>query len=98
MKEIVSTLDCKVTPRRRDGNSTRQIDAAIQIIFNYKVCKVEDHWERGGRREGNEILFRRIVDRLEREHPYLFTENLQSIPEVQVIEYDLDKLTIELTE
>jgi hypothetical protein len=64
----------KLTNDRRDGNSTRIIDHAVQIIFNQKICVVQDHWQNGRHDEANKDLFRRILDRCYREHRYLFNE------------------------
>jgi hypothetical protein len=69
-RAIISTLDhnIKLTHIRRDGDSTRQIDVAIQTIFDGNVCKVEDHWEAGSHREANKNLFNRILKRIRSEH------------------------------
>lgn len=54
-----------VTTRPRDGNTTRQVDAYIQRLFNGDVVEVSDH---GGHRMDRINLIRKIKDRLLREH------------------------------
>lgn len=79
-----------MTYDRRDGNSTRLIDNAIQIIFEGKVCVVKDHHMYGAHREANQHLFRGILKRLASEH------NLNWLIENKGIRIDNDKLHIEL--
>lgn len=57
-----------MSPYRQSGNSTRQIDLAIQIIFRGNVCVVQDHWEGGEHRDANKNLFNRILKRIGQEH------------------------------
>ena len=76
----------KVTGNRRDGNSTRQIDLAIQLLFEGIPILVEDHWMQGTHREANRNLFGRIMDRMRFEH--------QSTP----IFFDKKRLIISLNE
>ena len=68
--EAVSTvsLGVRLTPNRASGNTTRQIDAAIQVLFDGKIIMVRDHFELGENRKINRILFDRILDRLSFEH------------------------------
>lgn len=72
MKEIKTTLDgVLLTDKRADGNTTRQVDAAIQYLFNgYRVKCIF----RSGR-ISDYFLTRMIMNRLNLEHPrigYLF--------------------------
>ncbi len=76
----------EITRYRRDGNTTRLIDNAIQILFRGKVCVCLDHYEMGRNRNANRDLFEKILHRLSSEF------NL-STKEVRV---DINKLEIEL--
>jgi len=87
-KEIKSTLENFVIYNDRCcGNSTRQIDNAIQLLFKGYIVKVEDHYELGNHRKANINLFNRIYDRLHLEHS---NSNL-----IDKIRFNRDKLTIE---
>ena len=76
----------EITGSRRDGNTVRLIDNAIQILFRGKVCICLDHHERGRNRRANQDLFKQILYRLEREF------NLDS----KRVRIDKNKLEIEL--
>lgn len=68
MKQKQTTMDgFEPNYDRRSGNSTRQIDYAIQLLFSGKIVKVVDHASEG-RRRVNQMLFNRIRDRLHFEH------------------------------
>lgn len=65
----ISTLEnVVITNNRRDGNSTRQIDKAIQILFNGDTCIVRDHHEGGTNIDANKKLYEHIIDRFFQEH------------------------------
>lgn len=91
-KLIQNTLDnVEIRNERRCGNSTRQIDRAIDIIFSPgEICEVRDHWQHGTNKESNQDLFYRICRRLEIEH------HLSKMIEDKIIRIDKDKLEIEL--
>lgn len=57
---------------RMCGNTTRQVDAAIQTIFAGKLYVARDHYQHGNNRRANERLFHKIMDRLKFEHPVVF--------------------------
>jgi hypothetical protein len=57
-----------ITTKRCDGNTTRLVDRAIQIIFSGNICVVKDHWMNGEHDESNRFLYDRIMDRLENEY------------------------------
>lgn len=67
-EEKVSTLGGGIISGRRKGNSTRQIDRAIQIIFSGRTCVVLDHFEDGSSHRANLYLFNQILSRLAFEH------------------------------
>lgn len=71
----ISTLKTpNLTNKRRDGNSTRQIDFAIQKLFEGYIVVVEDHYfNKDWRpdRKASEYLFKRIIDRIKFEHSYI---------------------------
>lgn len=65
---------------RVTGNSTRQIDRAIDLFFQGHTVLVEDHYMQGEHREANKLLMKRIVNRLEAEHPRAkYKVNLQPL-------------------
>lgn len=88
----VSTLnnDVIITSYRADGNTTRQVDYAIQLLFKNYIVQVSDHAFMGERRRSNEELFIRIKRRIELEHEGLIRKRL--------ISFDFRNLTIKLLE
>lgn len=69
LDNIVSTMECpNLTYERADGNTTRQIDFAIQKLFEGKIVWVQDHWQNGAFRAGNRSLAISIAKRLNAEH------------------------------
>ena len=90
MKDIKTTLeDVELTRERRNGNSTRQVDKAIQYLYEgYKIL-VLDHWENGSNNKCNKLLFKGILDRLAAEH------HLNELIRSKRIEIYKKKLTIE---
>jgi len=87
-KEYESTAkDVLFFWERRSGNTTRQIDHAIQIIFSGKICFVRDHYDT---RQACEYQFNRILKRLSLEH------NLESLISKKYIRIDKNRLEIEL--
>ena len=78
-------------PKSKDGraigNSTRQVNAAIDWMFTGYIVKVRDH---SGFREGDMELFDKILSRLNIEH------NLSHMKNNNLIKIDRNKLTIEL--
>lgn len=67
-KPISITEGVNITPKRRDGNSTRLVDNAIQLLFTYGWIKVEDHYNI---RHSNKLLLDTIIKRIKSEHPSL---------------------------
>lgn len=91
-KEYESTLTNMyefITHDRRDGNSTRLVDNAIQILYDDKVCLVRDHHEMGSNRQANQYLMDMILRRLSSEH------NLAALIAEDRIRIDHNKLEIE---
>ena len=68
-----STLEAKILPGRKVGNTTRQVDIAIQFLFEGRTVVVRDHYLGGIHIESNALLLKRICERLQNEHPYLYT-------------------------
>jgi hypothetical protein len=68
MKEPISTLNAEINQIRRNGNSTRQVDFAIQKIFEGEIVLVQDAWEWGNHEKANHFLFKYILRRLYAEH------------------------------
>jgi len=71
-QSTLENMSNKITSRRRDGNTTRLVDNAIQILFEGKICIVKDHHEYGTNRLANKHLFTQILRRLEIEHRWIF--------------------------
>lgn len=64
---MITTLDSSVIilPGRRSGNTTRQIDATIQWLFEGKEVLIIDHYNTS---RSNRFLLERILTRLYEEH------------------------------
>ena len=87
MKKI-STVKCpNLIKKRRSGNTTRQVDFAIEKIFNNFEIKVIDH---SFLKANSEKLFALIVQRLATEH------NLDKLVESDSIDMNHKNLTIKL--
>lgn len=67
-REIKSTLDDYQSFGRRSGNTTRQVDLAIQYLFKGYVVRVLDHYLDGREVRVNKRLLSLIEDRLNVEH------------------------------
>lgn len=94
-KEYESTLTNMVgfiTGSRRDGNSIRLVDNAIQILYNGKVCLVRDHHGMGSYNQSNRYLMDKILRRLSSEH------NLETLINEDKIRIDMSKFEIEFKE
>ena len=77
-RNYVSTLsgmEGKITSVRRDGNSTRLVDNAIQIIFSGDICVVEDHCKT---KLSSELLYNKIIRRLMTEHLFMYKAGIYS--------------------
>ena len=67
--ETKSTLNkFLIKPGRSQGNSTRQINQAIEFLFGGYKVKIRDHWKDGNERKANEMLLSRIENRLYHAH------------------------------
>ena len=53
---------------RKKGNSTRQLNRAIEYLFSGHPVVVEDHHDNGKNRNSNRELLNSIIDRLMYEH------------------------------
>lgn len=61
----VSTLQCgSIMPIRQCGNTTRQVDWAVQQLYSGNKVAVQDHYEGGRDRGANDNLFKLILGRL----------------------------------
>ena len=87
-EEIYSLKDVIITPERCSGNTTRQVDYAIQLLFNGKTIRIESH---DGGINSSKYLLKRIIKRLENE----FHMGQKSC-EYELVEVDL--LVIKLRE
>lgn len=70
-KNIGNTIDgieYTFVSSRRSGNTTRQVDAAIQDLFAGIKLNVIDHHENGKNRMANDRLMKLILGRLQFEH------------------------------
>lgn len=70
IKETTLENAIGITDIRRDGNTTRLVDNAIQILFKGKTCVCLDHYNRGNDKYANRYLFEAILHRLESEFYY----------------------------
>lgn len=65
MNEIRNTLDgVTIKDQRGCGNSTRQVDRAIQILFEDGEVLILDHHMNGHNSDMNEFLFEKVVRRI----------------------------------
>ena len=67
-KSTLSNFDWSNQYRRRSGNTTRLVDAGIQIVFDGYICVCEDHHNQGKDRHSNKRLMHLIIRRLAIEH------------------------------
>ena len=88
--DYVTTNRAYIIKGRRVGNTTRQIDYAIQALFNGKRVGVYSH-DKGGR-HSDKFLFYAILKRLENEHKlkYLMSNGFISIDRSNYV-LELDK-------
>lgn len=70
-KFIVATIhpDCCLTGLRADGNTTRQINFAIENLFKGNAVICLDHHQQGTNVAANGMFLDRILRRLKAEHP-----------------------------
>jgi len=65
---VVSTIEMEFDPDRASGNTTRQVNFAIQNLFEGNTVKVQDHAGKGKSHRANIVLFNNILRRLNSEH------------------------------
>lgn len=97
IKKYKSTFDgVEIKSGRRVGNSTRQINAAIEFLFDVDLYTVivRDHYKNGSDTKANKYLLERIVQRLEVEHKI----NIQKLIRDKKLIIDKVKSTITLLE
>lgn len=64
-KRIISTLQCgTILPMRQCGNTTRQVDWAVQKLYEGEQIKCQDHYMGGRDKGANEGLLQQIRTRL----------------------------------
>lgn len=78
-RELWSTAQADVIYKhqRRAGNTTRQVDAAIQWLFEGKAVLCVDNYMMGTNDDANRMLQKSIINRFGREHGHqhkLFVE------------------------
>ena len=66
--KISTLLTPELSQIRRDGNTTRQIDFAVQQMFKGKTVAVHDHYMGGINRDANIRLADLIYKRMATEH------------------------------
>lgn len=89
-KKVISTLEMKdIRPGRISGNSIRQVDFAIDMLYQGHTVKIEDHFAGGQNSKSNRYLFDRVIKRLEIEH------NLRHLFATDRIKLDKGKLEIQ---
>lgn len=86
----ISTLEFTDKQKGRAvGNTTRQIDFAIQKLFEGYRVKIEDHYCREHHWLADKALFKKVIARLELEHG--ITENILN----KTFDIDFSKLELE---
>lgn len=93
MKPKVTTLDNFHKHEiygRVHGNTTRQVNDAVDLIFKGFCVKCLDHHEDGTHTIANKMLFNRVLKRLSSEN------NLDHLVKNNKIRIDENKLEIEL--
>jgi hypothetical protein len=89
-KDIKSNIDeVYISSERRSGNSTRQVNRAIDLLYDGCIVMVMDHHGNGTVRQSNEYLFYKILKRLDCEH------DLKSLIKNKSIIIDKQDLTIQ---
>lgn len=89
-KKKISTLNVEdIRAGRIAGNSIRQVDFAIDKLYEGYIIKVQDHLDNGQNNNANKYLFNRIIKRLELEH------NLRYLFATDKVRLDKDQLEIE---
>lgn len=66
MKNTLDFVDIK--PGRKVGNTTRQINKAVELLFNGEIVEIKDHMENGNHIPSNYRLYELIRERLFHEH------------------------------
>ena len=76
--KTASTLDDTVEIRneRNCGNTTRQVNYAVDKLFDGYSVLIKDHTDNGNHKLGNEGLLESIINRLNFEHGYKFNGNV----------------------
>ena len=77
-------IEDKISRERRDGNTIRVVDNAIQLLFKHRAIIVEDHTKH---HSANKMVFFMVLRRLEEEHHLYSNVNLK---------VNNNRLTIEL--
>lgn len=89
-EKILSISPDEISHERRVGNTTRQINYTIEMLFRGYIVRVLDH---SNIRAANKDLLNRILRRLEIEHKLTPRPDESQI---QIVKVDFDKLEIEL--
>jgi hypothetical protein len=64
-REAINTLQCgSLLPLRHCGNTTRQVDWAIQQLYNARVVQLKDHHLGGNHKEANANIWKEVMKRL----------------------------------
>lgn len=65
MNKANTLIGIDFSSKRRDGNSTRQIDHAIQLLFKGFKVEIRDHHESV---DSNKLLYQRVLKRFHSEY------------------------------
>jgi hypothetical protein len=85
--KVTTSCDTLLRTKRKSGNTTRQADWAINMIFKGFQVRIKDH---SLLTRESEHLFAIVVSRLENEH------NLEQLLEKDLISVNAKTLTIKL--
>ncbi len=72
----LTDIEGKLTTIRRDGNTTRVIDNAIQLLFKHGSISVQDHHLND---TAGKDIFLKILRRMKSEHPNVKLKTNMSI-------------------
>lgn len=95
IKTSLDGIEHLITTKRRDGNSTRIVDNAIQLLYKGYIVQIIDHHP-----VSNIYLLRKVMKRIENEHSWMLEEtkekkNLKEAKERSIL--DQNRIVVELS-
>lgn len=80
--------ELKFSDKRRIGQSIRQIDLAIQILYRDNIVHILDHHNYGRNDGANKILLKRVIKRLNSEHNFVYNKYVKVLEQHNIIYLD----------